>query len=287
MAIALRKEFTTYLDELYRQESLTDDLTTNPELIKAGNQANEILIPKMSTSGLGDYDRSTGYPSGTVNLEYETKKYNYDRGMKFQIDYLDNEETANIAFGRLMSVFTKEKIVPEGDAFTFSKIASATGIQKISAGASLADGSAVISALTTATDALDNEEVSADGRILYILPSLDTAVKNLDTTKSREILERFEKVVRVPQPRFYTAIDLLDEDDFGYQKATAGASNINFLIVQKDAVMKHEKHIANNIITPEENQTHDAYALKYRKYGIVEVLDNKAKGIYLHFQAAS
>lgn len=285
MAIALRKEFTTYLDELYRQESLSDDLTTNPELVKAGLQANEILIPKMSTTGLGDYDRSTGYPSGSVNLEYETKKFNYDRGMKFQIDYLDNEETANTAFGKLMSVFTKDKIVPEGDAFTFATIASATGIKKISAGASLADGSAVISALTKATDELDNDEVSDTGRFLYILPSLDTAVKNLDTTKSKEILGRFEKIIRVPQTRFYTAIDLLDSGNFGYQK-NASASNINFLIVQKDAIMKHEKHVANNIITPTENQTHDAYMLNYRKYGIVEVLDNKAKGIYLHFQAA-
>lgn len=286
MTIALRKEFTTYLDELYRQESLTGDLNTNPELIKAGLQANEILIPKISTSGLGNYDKSTGYPSGSVNLEYETKKFNYDRGMKFQVDYIDNEETANVAFGKLMSNFTKEKIVPEGDAFTFATLASATGIQKISDGANLADGSAVISALTAATDALDNAEVSDSGRILYILPSLDTAVKNLETTKSREILERFEKVVRVPQPRFYTAIDLLDSGNFGYQK-NASASSLNFLIVQKDAVMKHDKHIAHNIITPEENQTHDAYSLNYRKYGIVEVLDNKAKGVYAHFQAGA
>ncbi|MFR6310989.1 hypothetical protein [Anaerofustis stercorihominis] len=284
MAIALRKDFVTNLDELYRQESLTDDLSTSPELIKAGTQANEILIPKMSTSGLGDYDKATGYPNGTVNLEYETKKFNYDRGMKFQVDYIDNEETANIAFGKLLSNFTKEKIVPEGDAFTFAKLASAAGIQKISAGASLADGADVISALSTATDALDNEEVSDSGRILYILPALDTAVKNLDTTKSREILGRFEKIVRVPQPRFYTAIDLLNTSDFGYSKASS-ASSINFLIAQKDAVMKHDKHVASDIIEPRENQTHDAYALKYRKYGIVEVLDNKSKGIYLHFQA--
>ena len=35
-------------------------------------------------------------------------------------------------------------------------------------------------------------------------------VKDLDTTKSREALDGFSSIVKVPQSRFYSAIDLLD-----------------------------------------------------------------------------
>ena len=132
---------------------------------------------------------------------------------------------------------------------------------------------------------MDEDEVPAEGRILYITPALLKAVKKLDTTKSREILEEFEKVVKVPQRRFYTAIELLDgqsegEEAGGYKMAADG-KEINFTIVHKSAVVKIDKHVVKDIILPENNPNADATIVKYRKYGTVKVQKNKAAGIYI------
>ena len=99
-------------------------------------------------------------------------------------------------------------------------------------------------------------------------------------------MERFARVVEVPQTRFYTKIDLLsgDEDHFGYQKATAG-NPINFMIVEKSAIIKFDKHVASRVFSPDELESLDSYMMKYRRYSIVEAFDNKLDGIYVHATA--
>ena len=65
----------------------------------------------------------------------------------------------------------------------------------------------------------------------------------------------------------------------GRYKKNTSAKNINYLVAEKSAVIKFDKHKANDIIRPQDNQTSDAYMQKYRKYGICEVYDNKKAGI--------
>lgn len=296
MSIALSKEYVPTLDEVYKLASKTTVLDSNGGLAQPGKNANEIVIPKLSMDGLGDYSRNSGYTKGDVSLVHETVKFNYDRGRKFEVDTMDNEETAEVAFGRLGAEFMRTKVAPEADAFTFATLAGTSGISKVSAGATLSDGSAVMAALKVAMDKMDDDEVPEEGRILFITPTLLSAIKALDTTKSRELLDGFEQIVKVPQSRFYTAIDLYDgatdnssssganEKIGGYVKASNG-KDINFMIVHKAAVLKFNKHIANDIIEPNENQTSDAYMMKYRKYGLVDVYENKVAGIYLHHKA--
>ncbi|MBR4193559.1 MAG: hypothetical protein IKO68_00120 [Oscillospiraceae bacterium] len=60
---------------------------------------------------------------------------------------------------------------------------------------------------------------------------------------------------------------------------------INFLIVHKPAVIQFQKHVAPKIVTPEANQSADAYKFGYRNVGIADVYDNKLAGIYLHCKA--
>lgn len=286
--ISLSKNYTTVLDKVYKLASLTGDLTTTDGLIKQGNKVNEILIPKISMQGMADYSRNSGYTRGDVTLDWETVKFNYDRGRLFSVDYLDNEETAELAFGALGAEFMRTRVAPEADAFTFAQIASTPNISKVGVGATLADGSEVLEALIVATTKMDEDEVPQEGRILYITPTLRNSIMALDTYKSKEVLGTFSKIVVVPQTRFYTAIDLktggASEEIGGYTKATEG-KDINFMIIHKPAIIKWDKHIASDIITPSANQTADAYIQKYRKYGIVDVYENKVSGIYLHHKA--
>lgn len=279
------KAYIDKLDTVYQQASATSILDADADTVRMGAKAGEFLIPKMSMDGLADYSRSSGYVKGDVTITYETKSCNYDRGRKFSVDAMDNEETAGIAFGKLASEFIRTKVVPEMDAFRFAKYASATGILS-AAEATPTAGTAVLTALQTAINAQDEAEVNVDGKILYITPTLLTLAKNVDTTKSKAILDRFEKIITVPQTRFYTAIDMKDgtssnETAGGYAGATGGYK-INFMIINRDAVIQFGKHTVNKVVSPEENQTDDGYMFFYRAYSIAETYENKVKGIYLN-----
>ena len=282
-SIALFKKYIDKLDEVYKQASLTADLDADSTLVQAGANANEIIIPKMSMDGLGNYSRSSGYAQGDVTLTNETVQFNYERGRKFGVDRQDNAETAGVAFGRLGAEFTRTKAVPELDAFTFAKIAGASGISSVTG--TYANGEAWLTALVTAQTAMDNDEVPAENRILYITPDGFNAIHAVDTTKSREVLASFSKIIKVPQNRFYTKITLKDgttagQTAGGYAKASDGF-NINFLIVQKDAIIKHPRILVNKIVSPDDNQTDDKWLFFYRAYGLVDVYENKVAGVYL------
>ena len=265
-AITLAKQFIPILDEVYKNASLTANLDGAADLVRQGANANELIIPKISMQGLAAYSRNSGYVAGDVTLTNETVQCNFDRGRMFQVDYMDDLEAAGIAFGRLAGEFIRTKVVPELDAFRFASYASASGISKVSAGAALADGAAVVAALRKAITQMDEDEVPIDDRHLYITPTLYGMVQDMDTTKSREVLARVADVTRVPQTRFYTKITQYDgttsgQTAGGYIKDATNGKNINFMIIHKPAVIQFEKHVAPKIIEPSVNQ--DAAAYKF------------------------
>lgn len=283
-------KYVTLLDEVYANASLTSVLDGAADLARQGNNAGELVIPKMTMSGLGDYSRNGGYVAGDVNLSYETVTCNFDRGRMFSVDSLDNAETAGIAYGRLASEFIRTKVVPELDAFRFATYASVSGISTATAG-TLSTAANAVTAIRAGIDAMDEDEVPAEQRYLFITPTLLSLIDDMDTTKSRAVMSRFAGIVRVPQTRFYTAITQLDgstagEEAGGYTKGSS-AVDINFMIIHKPAVIQFQKHIAPKVVTPEANQNADAWKFGYRNVGIADVYDNKVSGIYLHAKAAA
>ncbi|MBO5449680.1 MAG: hypothetical protein J5994_10195 [Ruminococcus sp.] len=286
--IALAKNYTKLLDEVYVGASVTADLTSDSKLMRAGANANEILYPQISVDGLGDYDRNSGYTDASVSVVWKTAEFNYDRGAKISVDTMDNEESFNIAFGMAGGTLMREKVAPEADAFVFATLAGTENIS-VAPPAAYADAAEFLAALITAKSKMDEDSVPEEDRYLYATPTLLNGVMALDTTKSREVLNSFAKVTKVPQSRFYTAIDMLDGKSAGeeaghYKKAETG-KDINFMIVHKPAVIKFDKHTASDVIPPENNPNSDSYISKYRKYGIVSVYKNKTAGIYLSHKA--
>lgn len=284
-SIALFKQYVPLLDEVYKKSSLTSVLDGSPELVQQGANANELIIPKISMDGLADYSRNSGYVNGDVTLTNETVSCNFDRGRMFAVDNMDNAETAGIAYGRLASEFIRTKVVPELDAFRFAEYASMTGISTV-AGAALTTGAAALAAIATAYDKMTDDEVPEEERYLYSTSTILGLIRDLDTTKSKAVMDKFAGVITVPQSRFYTAITQNDgstegQTAGGYTKATS-AKNINFMIIHKPAVIQFEKHVAPKVISPEMNQDSDAWKFGYRNVGIADVYENKVAGIYLH-----
>ena len=286
--ITLAKNYIEILDEVYQNASVTADLVSDSSMIRAGANANEIVYPQLSVDGLGDYDRNSGYTNASVNLEWKTATFNYDRGAKISVDVMDDEESRDLAFTMAGAELQRTKVAPEADAFTFATLAATEGIS-IATPATYAGAEEFLIALIEAKNKMDEDEVPEEGRILYATPTLMNGVMALDTTKSREILNSFTVKKKVPQVRFYTAIDMLDGKTSGeeaghYKKAEAG-KDINFMIVHKPAIIKYDKHVANDIIPAKLNPDADSDICKYRKYGIVDVYKNKAAGIYLSHKA--
>lgn len=277
--IALRKTYSTLLDEAYKLASLTVVLDGPNDLAQEGANANEILIPKMSMSGLVDYDKQTGYALGDVTLDYETKKCDYDRGRMFTVDAMDNIESAGIAFGRLSGEFLRTQVVPELDTWRLAKYAGYASENNVATGA-IADGKAGIAAIRAGKTAIKNAEAKTETCYLFISTTLKGMIDDLDTTASKKAMEDWAGVIEVPASRFFDKVTLTKTGAGGF--ATTGGKAIDFLIVDKNAAIQYQKHTVSKIITPEQNQTADAWKFGYRTVGIAEAQDNKKVAIYVH-----
>ena len=52
--LALAKNYTDLLDEVYKVASVTADLTSDATMSRAGANANEIVYPQITVTGLGE-----------------------------------------------------------------------------------------------------------------------------------------------------------------------------------------------------------------------------------------
>lgn len=285
-----KKNAPELLDKVYQQSAKTAVLDCNSDLVKAGANANEIVIPKLDMDGLGDFDRNSGYLDGDVKLTNETVKFNYERGRRLKTDAIDNEETGGVILANLSGEFVRTKVVPEVDAVRFAHYASTPNITVKSE--TIESGETAIKSIAAVYDGMTTSEVPEDSRYLFIEPTINGLIRDLDTTKSKELMKRFAGIIEVPKSRFYTAIELLsgkDEDGErvgGYKKADNGM-DINYMIIEKSAVLQHTKHAKTKIFTPDQDQDGDDYKMLYRLYGLNDTYENKAAGIAVSHKPAA
>ena len=283
-SIAAVRNYTAVLDEVYQRAATSACLNSPRRMARAGRNAKEIMIPKIEVTGLGDYTRNVGYKTGSITYEFETKTFNYDRGIRLLADVMDVEEAGVLdCFVEAGSELERTQVAPEADAFTYAEIAGHAGVARTTDDYSAAEAADILADLREVTSAMDEAQVTAGSRILFITPTLKGVLDDFspaNPARSNRVLTRFSRIMEVPQARFYTAITLNsgDADQFGYAKA-AGAADINYMVVERSAVIKFDKHVASRVFSPDELEALDSYMMKYRKYGIVELLDNKLDGV--------
>lgn len=281
--VELSTVYLPLLDEVYKNEVKTSILDGDQATIKKG-QNGEIKVAKLDMDGLGDFDRNSGYTEGSSKLTWETIKYDKERSQKLKVDRLDNEESLGIMVGKLSSEFLRTKVAPETDAARISKIASVTGISKVEE--TITTGDEMYKALRKGTNKMDEDEVSTENRILFITPTGKALIDDLETYKSKSVMARFSNVIEVPQTRMYTAITLnTGEENYGYKKAT-GASDINFMIVEKSAAVTAMEQFIK-YFSPDEDQNGDSHVFPYRNYNLYgHVYENKLAGVYVSYKPA-
>jgi len=294
-SIALVTTFKAILDEVYKMLSRTSMM--DAQVMTVGFEgSNAVKVFKTSMVGLGNYSRSTGFPAGDVTGTWETLTLSQDRGRAFTIDRMDNEETLGMAFGTLVGEFYRTKVVPEIDAYRFSKYASWSGITEVGTPATL-DKATVLAAIDEAKAILDEAEVPEEGRILYLsstcADALEAALNRTlanDSVFDRRISSLDGvRVVKVPQSRFYKGITLdagASSSAGGYSKTASTGRDINFLLMHPSAVVQPIKFEITKVFDPDTNQTTDGWLVQSRLYHDAFVQDNKVTGIYSHIKAS-
>lgn len=295
-SIALASKFQPILDEIFKAASLTASMDAPTKPIDFGGAA-AVNVFKISVVGMGTYSRATGYPAGDVTGTWETLTLAASRGRAFSIDRMDNEETLGQAFGTLAGEFIRTQVVPEVDAYRFSKYASWSGITEIGSPAALDTAAKVIAAFDVAMAQLDADEVPPEGRKLFISTTCYNLLKGAlsrslanEVSADRRVLSLDNvQVIPVPQTRFYKGITLNaggSASAGGFVKTVSTGRDIQFLLLHPSAVLQVTKLANLKVYTPEENQTADAWLFQYRLYHDAFVYDNHVKGIYSHISTS-
>ena len=284
-SLEFAKKFLPVLDDIYKNLSVTQGMDAGKKVDFTGT--NEVNVLKTSTTGLGDYSRTNGYPKGDITANWETLKLTEERGKELSIDRMDNEEMANV-FGIITGQFMRDWVVPEVDAFRFAKYASASGITKATPAILTKD--TIIAEIDEANRQLNADEVPIAGRILYINSDLQPILNNAfarswgSQSSVSTMLTNYNgiPIKYVPPTRFYSEIMLNDGSEaWGYKKSENG-KNINFMLIYPEAILQVVKLTLPKVFTPDENQDKDMWKFQFRMYHDAFVYENKAKDIYLH-----
>ncbi|MBQ2751219.1 MAG: hypothetical protein IJF25_01455 [Oscillospiraceae bacterium] len=295
-------KFLSVLDEVYKRQAITailDDAALANQF--AGTKT--VKIPRITVDGAGDYDREAGYAQGAVAASFEEYELKYDRGRKFRIDVIDDDEAAFDLYRQVALQYLRTREIPEIDAVRFAEIYAAAnkeGSLATVVEADLGDNFDPLALIDEAERTLNEKEVPDEGRVLFCtndfyvaLKSCDAMYARIDTGDTKGELDRrvllldgMTPIIRVPQARFITGITLLDgvsdsQLEGGY-KAAAGAKGINFVYADKNALHGVIKRRFSKIIEPDANQQADAYDIFYRAHHDLIVKGNESAGIYLH-----
>ena len=286
--------FMTELDKQLVEKSTSGWMEDNSKQVQYNGGA-EVKIPKMTMSGLGDYDRNSGFAQGAVAVTYETRTLTQDRGRTFQLDAMDVDETNFAATaGAVMREFQNTKVIPEIDAYRYSKIYE------------LAEAAGKTKTYTPTADSIfeklmnDITEVrDAAGECTEIVIAMSAKVAGmLDLAKGgTNVLQSgyFEQgkaeikvkeidgcpIIRVPSARFQTKYTFMDgvENAEGGFAAAEDAKGINWMVMVKQAPVAISKTDVTRIFDPMTNQNANAWKIDYRKYHDLWIMDNGMEGI--------
>ena len=311
----ITKFATEAWDKVYKKTSISSVLDGEKDLMKFIG-VKTVRIAKHSSDGLGFYQRANkpvegpyaafdaetaqgegyGYPTGDVNLEWETFTIRIDRARQLRIELFDNEESGELAVTSTLTDFSRTKVAPEVDAYVFSTLAALAGTVSTSAitlqaGQVGYNPNGAFQALNDAYTALEEEEVPEEDQVVFAsnafinqLRSSGEVVKVLKQTEYKENVDfsvyeyMGREIIAVPQRRFRTLINL-PANGFNWK---TGSKNIDFIVCAKSAVYHVVKYDKIRVFEPKMVQDFDGYKVNVRIYHDCFVPDNKRVAVYAH-----
>lgn len=286
MSTELTMKYAPHTDELFKAESKLT-LLTNTDFDWTGARA--IKVWKITTAEMTDYARNRSKITGETNnvddtlatlsrygeiydLDASTEEMllKRDRSFIFNIDKLDQDETANqVAAESALARQIREVVIPEVDTYTYGKMVAGAGT---TAEAVELTAENIYDYIVTGTELLDDAEVPDTERAIVVTPATYRLMKkNPEITLDCDISEEMRlkgviamvdgmTVVKVPANRLPAG--------FGFMIAHPAAT---VAPVKLDDYGIHEN-------TPLSSGTIVTGRICYDAF----VLENKAKAIYYH-----
>ena len=298
--IEMAKIFQTALDKQMLVGATSGWMETNASNVKYSG-GDTVRMPEISTTGLAKYDRDNGFNQGAVTLKYANYTLTQDRGRTFHLDSMDVDESNFVAAaGNVMGEFQRLQVVPEVDAYRYSKIAA------------LAKGATHETAAFTPTkdnilDALDADitkiqDIVGDGEPLVIIMAtpirtilngakdiqhyLDVAQFTAGKIDTKVRTYNEIPILPVPSARMKTAYVFADGKTTGQEaggfKADTAAKPINWIVMAQRAPIAISKTDKTRIFDPATNQKADAWKLDYRKFHDLWIPANKLAGVWVN-----
>ena len=271
------------LDLVLEQAPVTNWMSLDNSRIEY-NGGNEYKFAKLTLDGLQDYDRATGFVDGDVSLEWETKKFLYDRGRKFSLDAMDYDETKFQASApNILGEFARTKVVPEVDLVRIARLASNAPVANVvpltDLDTALEDFKAGIVAVRNSgyddrlmahvtfefMNALELRMANQLGAETFAINGVDTTFRTLDGVA----------LIPTVKTRMNTAVTNVA----GVISATG--DDIAFIIAGISVPHAIAKHESVRVFSPEQNQAKNAWQMDYRLYHDLIVLDNAKPDIYV------
>ena len=289
--------FQQKLDEQMIQESTTAWMEANASQVRY-NGGNKVQIPKITMEGLGTYSRSGGFDDGAVTIDWEEQTFTMDRGKEFNLDTQDYDETNFVAgAGMIMSEFQRVKVVPEVDAYRYSKIFSLAN-QALKTGAYTPVVGTIYGQLKNDIAAIQDIVGESEPLAIAISHSAGNILDQSDDIEKHIAVDDFDNGViqtkvksldgipmfRIPSARFRSAFTFSATDGFS---AATGSAGLNWIIASRRAIIAVVKTEKVRIFEPGVNQSMDAWKIQYRKYHDLWIPTNKLQGIYVSYTAVA
>lgn len=292
------EKLTGELDRLFVQGPVTGFLTDNV-LRQKFVGAKTVLLPEMELSGLGDYDRDTGFIKGTITVQNQPYTLKMDRARSFQLDREDEDETgiANLA-GQVLGEFVRTKVVPEVDAYCLSKLAGLAATRSHTVNGD--PDTDILKMFLDACAAVQTQVGYDEELVCFVNPTVWTAIQNTPELSRMLTVSEFKKgdlntevrsingiaILPVADSRMKTAFDFHDGASDGQQAGgftpSASAQNVGLLLMPKSAASLVKKTEQVRTFAPEQNQAADAYKFDYRTYYDLIVKNSGADAIYTY-----
>lgn len=298
--LEMAKIFQQSLDKQMLVGATSGWMEANARNVKY-NGGDTVKMPEITVGGLAKYDRDTGFNQGAVTLAYRDYTLTQDRGRTFQLDAMDVDETNFVAnAGAVMGEFQRTQVIPEVDAYRYSKIAAlAKGASHETA--TFTPSKANILGQLDADIANIRDVVGEDEPLVIIMSTPVRTIMNtadgitrfLDTTQFKAgVVDTKVKtyneipIFGVPSLRMKTAYVFKDGTTSGQEAggfvADGTAKGINWIIIARRAPIAISKTDKVRIFEPNVNQKADAWKLDYRKYHDIWIPNNKLAGVWVN-----
>ncbi len=296
--IAMATKMTGELDKAIVHKPVTGFMVDNNLRAKFVG-AKTIMVPEISLSGLGNYNRETGYSKGAISVTRKPYELQQERSKSLNLDRMDNDESgvADLA-GQIMGRFIKEKVVPEVDSYVLSKLAGLAATEK-----QVVNGAYATEALKILNEAIGavQDYVGYDEELVaFVDKTMWGALQNTTELARYLTVNNFSKgevdtqvksyngvsILPVPSSRMKSAYIFYDGESDGQEdgghEPMAEAKNIGLLVLPKNAASLVKKTEDVRIFDPAHNLNMDAWKFDYRLYYDVLVMNSMKGGIYTY-----